>query len=119
MPRHEERPRSEAQADLGGGMNTYYREGYLPSPSPQVPESEQQARKTRQPILEPSADDLAQLSDREKKEIAANFRKIRQAHIAGTLGELTFSEAEPVEVLESVEPEQLEIFPENLDQDRG
>lgn len=106
MPRNESEPRSNVYNDLGGGLNTLHNKGYIPRPNPAISEHEKQARMTRQPILEPTAEDLAQLSDEQKKETSENIRKIKEAYIAGTLGEISFSGASTAELDEPNEPQQ-------------
>lgn len=97
IPYEEHEPRSEAQADLGGGMHTYYREGKLEKLDPETGKpreakpgltsqqknyrarrlEEEHLRRKETPMLEPSHDALRARSKDERAEIAGRIRKLR------------------------------------------
>lgn len=96
--RYEDEPRSEAQADLGGGMRTYYLTGTLASPNIETGElqaankpgltsqqknyrarrlEEEHLRRKETLPLEPSHEALRAMSEDERARIAGRFRELR------------------------------------------
>lgn len=91
-------PRSSAQAELGGGMYTYYQEGDLPVPGLPEPEprnltsaqknfrarrieSEHLQRKNQ---LEPNDEAIRMLSEEDRVRALNNIRKVRDSLNAGS-----------------------------------